>query len=141
MKQWNASSAAAGLTFESMYAQHPDGRMDRVSGLTWRLWRTVRHDEGTISPPVVRGRTRLIAPPAAEIVCRANALCPISGTWQPWMKAEHPLRSDVNQYWRQAWIVAGQPFPEPRRDWIVDVNANDVSWHLMDSIGIDIGLV
>lgn len=130
-----------GESYERVYAQHPDGIMDRVYGLTWRLWRTVRHDEGTISPPVVRGRTRLIAPPAAEMVCRANALCPISGTWQPWMKAEHPLRSDVNQYWRQAWIVAGQPFPQPRRDWMVDVNANDVSWHLMDSIGIDIGRV
>ena len=48
------------------------------------------------------------------------------------------MQTVVNQYWRQAWIVAGQRFPDPQRDWKLDVPASDVSWHLMDSVGIDI---
>lgn len=127
-----------GERFDRVHAQHPDGRTDVVSGLTWLHWRTVRHDLGTISPPLVSGRTRATEPPAAATICSAGERCPVSGTWQPWMHTEHPMQSAINHYWRQAWLVAGQRFPDPQLDWMLDVAAADISWHLMDDIGVDI---
>ncbi|WP_426192953.1 hypothetical protein [Massilia sp. DWR3-1-1] len=32
---------------------------------------------------------------------------------------------------RQAWLVAGQHFPDPQRDWMLDVVADD-------AVGVDI---
>ncbi len=48
---------------------------------------------------------------------------------------EHPLREIVNQHWRQAWLLAGQAFPQPQRDWLLDLPERDVAWHLMDAAG------
>jgi hypothetical protein len=127
-----------GELFDRVHAQGPDGNHAAVSNLTWMHWRTVRHDAGAVMPPVVRGRTRETAPPFTASTCRADERCPVSGTWQPWMHADHPMQTAVNQYWRQAWIVAGQRFPDPQQDWKLDVPAADISWHLMDRVGIDI---
>jgi hypothetical protein len=127
-----------GERFDRVYAQNPNGAYDVVPNLRWTHWRTLRHDGGAVAPPLVRGRTRETARPVTASVCHADVLCPVTGTWQAWMHGEHPLQTAVNQYWRQAWIVAGQRFPDPRRDWLLDVPAADISWHLMDSVGIDI---
>ena len=128
----------SGERFDRVFAQNRDGRGEAVPNLTWLHWRTVRHDQGTVAPPVVPGRTREVKPPAAANICSADAHCPKSGTWQPWIGTDHPMQTSVNQYWRQAWIGAGQRFPDPQRDWKLDVPASDVSWHLMDGVGIDI---
>ena len=112
----------------------PDG--DRI--LRWRNWRTVRHDQGTVSPPVVSGRTRTIAPPVKPMACAASERCPVTGSWQPWMHAEHSMQDAVNQYWRQSWLVVGQTFPNPQIDWLLDVKAEHIIWYLMDSTGIDL---
>lgn len=127
-----------GEHFDRVCTQSPSGEYDAVQNLVWTHWRTVRHDCGAVAPPLVRGRTRETAPPVAANICRADALCPITGTWQAWMQVDHPLQTAVNQYWRQAWIVAGQRFRDPQADWKLDVPAADISWHLMDSVGIDI---
>ena len=84
------------------------------------------------------GRTRETELVAGAAICSADQRCPVSGTWQPWMHADHALQAAVNQYWRQAWIVAGQHFPDPRLDWKLDVPTEHISWNLMDNIGIDI---
>jgi hypothetical protein len=39
---------------------------------------------------------------------------------------------------RQAWLVAGPHFPDPQRDWMLDVVADDIIWHLMDAVAVDI---
>jgi uncharacterized protein len=127
-----------GERFDRVFAQTPDGKLEAVPNLIWLHWRTVRHDQGTVAPPVVRGRAREAAPPAAGNICSADERCPVSGTWQPWMRADHPMQTSVNQYWRQAWVHAGQRFPDPQRDWKLDVPAADITWHLMDSVGVDI---
>lgn len=127
-----------GELFDRVHAQGMDGSHATVSNLTWIHFRTVRNDAGAVVPPVVRGRTRETAPLSTASVCRAEDRCPVSGTWQPWMHADHPMQTAVNQYWRQAWIVAGQRFPDPQQDWQLDVPAADISWHLMDRVGIDI---
>jgi hypothetical protein len=48
------------------------------------------------------------------------------------------LRHIVNVYWRQTWVIEGEPFPHPQRDWMLDLSSELVTWHLMDR-GIDIG--
>ena len=55
-----------------------------------------------------------------------------------WIGVEHLMQGAVNQYWRQAWLLAGQPFPDLKLDWLLDVPAGDITWHLMDSTGVDI---
>lgn len=108
------------------------------SKLIWRHWRTVRHDDGTLSPPVVSGRTRVIETLAIAKACSGIARCPISGVWQPWMHVEHSMQNIVNQYWRQVWLIEGQRFPNPKLDWMLDVAAGEITWHLMDGTGVDI---
>jgi uncharacterized protein len=127
-----------GERFDRVFAQTPDGRLEAVPNLIWLHWRTVRHDQETVAPPVVRGRAREAAAPAAANICSADERCPVSGTWQPWMRADHPMQTSVNQYWRQAWVHAGERFPDPHWDWKLDVPAADITWHLMDSVGVDI---
>ena len=104
----------------------------------WQNWRTVRHDLGNIPPPVVSGHTRQVKPPAKATACASSERCPVSGTWQPWLHTAHPMQYCVNQYWRQAWLVEGQRFSDVELDWMLDVAADDITWHLMDDAGIDI---
>lgn len=40
--------------------------------------------------------------------------------------------SIVNQPWRQTWLRPGQPFPQPERDWLLQLSEQDVTWHLME---------
>lgn len=112
-------------------------RSKSVDNLVWEHWRTVRYDRKTVAPPIVRGRTREIAAPANLVSCAENERCPVTGVWQPWLSSDHQLAPLVNQCWRQAWIAAGQSFPDPRRDWKLQVNAV-ITWYLFDSNDLDI---
>ena len=42
------------------------------------------------------------------------------------------MHAAVNQYWRQRWLIAGQPFPQPQRDWLLPLPDQELTWHLMD---------
>ena len=127
-----------GERFEHMDILHRGHTANGARSLLWRNWRTVRHDEGTISPPAVSGRTRQIEPSAKVTACTSSKHCPVTGTWQPWMHAEHAAQVAVNQYWRQTWLVRGQRFPNPKLDWMLDVAGADITWYLMDSAGFDL---
>ncbi|WP_442920601.1 DUF6396 domain-containing protein [Massilia sp. S19_KUP03_FR1] len=129
-----------GERFERVDKRRQTRATDGGPGLQWRNWRTVRHDQGTISPPVDSKRTRLVAPPAKPTACAASERCPVTGIWQPWVHAEHPEQNTINQYWRQTWVVAGQCFPNPQLAWMLDVPATDITWHLMDCVGVDIAM-
>ncbi len=129
-----------GERFERVDKRRHARAADGGPGLQWRNWRTVRHDLGAISPPVVSKRTRLVAPPAKPTACAASERCPVTGIWQPWVHAEHPEQNTINQYWRQTWLVAGQCFPNPQLAWMLDVPATDITWHLMDCVGVDIAM-
>ncbi|WP_211466144.1 tetratricopeptide repeat protein, partial [Collimonas silvisoli] len=73
------------------------------------------------------------ANPAAMTLCNGAEPCPHSGVWQPTLAAEHPLKSLVNWRWRQAAVVQGQRFPEPDKDWLVDVASDMVTWQLVEA--------
>jgi hypothetical protein len=122
-----------GEHFERIDTLRRSQSIDVTPSLLWRNWRTVRHDEGTISPAVVSGRTRQIEPSATNTACTGSERCAATGTWQPWIHAEHIAQDAVNQYWRQAWLFKGQRFPDPRVDWMLDVSEAEITWYLMES--------
>ncbi|MBB3222771.1 hypothetical protein [Pseudoduganella umbonata] len=69
--------------------------------------------------------------------CGSEVPCTSTGIWQPWIDPEHPLQRIVNVTWRQAWLREGQPFPQPQRDWLLDLPNELLTWHLLDT-GVDI---
>ncbi|WP_211464957.1 SEL1-like repeat protein [Collimonas silvisoli] len=73
------------------------------------------------------------ANPAAMTLCDGADPCPQSGIWQPTIPAEHPLKSLVNWRWRQSAVLQGQRFPEPDKDWLVDVASDMVTWQLVEA--------
>jgi hypothetical protein len=107
------------------------------SWLVWEHWLTVDADEGDVRPRAARGLARTVEHPAPLRFCSSDLSCPATGIWQPWIDPGHPLRRIVNVYWRQAWVREGQPFPDPQRDWLLDLPEELITWHMLDS-GIDI---
>jgi uncharacterized protein len=111
----------------------------RYGPVTWEQCLTIRHDHGAVQPRAVHGLLREVARPEPSLSCACGEACPVSGVWQPWVSADHPLQAIVNQYWRQAWLTQGAPFPQPRRDWLLDLPDGEVTWHLMDASIPDLG--
>lgn len=109
-----------------------------MKGVLWQHLLTIDHHLNEIQPRAAAGLTRTVARPVSLSYCKADAMCPITGTWQPWVHNEHPMVEIVNGHWRQKWLLAGQPFPHPQRDWLLELPASDVSWHLMDDAPVNI---
>jgi uncharacterized protein len=115
-----------------------DGK-SRYGPVTWEQCLTIRYNHGAVEPRAARGLLREVARPEPLLSCACDLVCPVSGVWQPWVAADHPLQAIVNQYWRQAWLNQGAPFPRPRRDWLLDLPDDEVTWHLMDASLPDLG--
>jgi len=111
----------------------PQHGANGANSVIWRRWDTIRHDPEAVEPLAPIGWTRICARPQPLISAPSTSPCPIQGTWQPWVASDHPLQACVNQYWRQAWLTVGQPFPHPEKDWMLSIPATDIVWHLMDS--------
>jgi hypothetical protein len=109
-----------------------------LESIVWKHWLTIDHDHPAIRINAAEGLTRMVPHSEPLLQCTAQAKCPATGIWQPWIDREHPLQAIVNQHWRQSWITEGQRFPDPRQDWLLDLPADLVTWHLMDAEGVDI---
>jgi hypothetical protein len=109
-----------------------------ISGMRWQLFLTIKHNDGTVEPLVPAHLVRHMASPDPSVLSSADRPCPVTGTWQPWIRSDHPLSGFVNQYWRQAWVIAGQPFPSLKHDWLPALQASEITWQLMDSSPINI---
>jgi hypothetical protein len=109
-----------------------------IRNVVWERMLTVPKDRNAVAPKAAAGLSREVVPPEPRLSCDATKPCPVTGTWQPWLSVESPLRHAINQTWRQAWITSGQQFPNPRQDWMLRVEPNDLSWHLLDSAADDI---
>lgn len=103
-----------------------------IPGVVWERLITVHHNDGAVEPRAAAGLMREVPALTPPRSCAADQVCPITGTWQPWLPSEHPLRHAVNQPWRQAWITAGQRFPHPQHDWLLPLDVSDLAWHLLD---------
>ena len=122
-----------GEPFDIQYAPDSKGTHLPLTGLVWEHSLTIRHNHGAIEPQATAGLTSVVARPLPLRSARADAPCPVTGVWQPWLSDGHPLQAAVNQFWRQSWLRAGEPFPQPQRDWLLNVPATELTWHLMDS--------
>jgi len=121
-----------GEEFRHFNVLDADGKV-RYGGVTWEHCLTIHHNHGAVEPRAARGLLREVARPEPLPSCACGQACPVSGVWQPWVVADHPLQAIVNQYWRQTWLNRGAPFPRPRRDWLLDLPDDEVTWHLMDA--------
>lgn len=121
-----------GETFEP--PRFPDGIAAKpVAGLVWQRVLTVRNDGGAVAPRTALRLSRQVELPSPLLECTGNQKCPTTGTWQPWLAPGHPLEQEVNQAWRQRWLTAGQPFPDPKRDWMLPLDSADLKWHLLEA--------
>jgi hypothetical protein len=104
-----------------------------IQGLAWQHFLTVRHNHGAVEPLAAAGMAREVVRAEPHRSCDARTPCPATGTWQPWLPLEHPLRHAVNQSWRQAWARAGDAFPDLHNDGHLQIDPNDLKWHLLDN--------
>lgn len=120
--------------------RYPQGMGSRaIPELTWQRFLTVRHDHGVVNPVAATGMTREVIRTQPQRSCNALKTCPVTGTWQPCLSTEHPLHQVVNQPWRQAWVVAEQPFPQFVDGSYLPFNPDELTWHLMDSAAPNLG--
>ncbi|GGX92738.1 sel1 repeat family protein [Massilia dura] len=124
---------------EAFDVPHYIDKRTLVSGLPiiWKHWLTVNHDYPKVRVDATSGLIRTVQHSEALIQCQGNKMCQVTGVWQPWIDAKHPIHLAVNQYWRQSWVREGQFFPNPQRDWLLDLPANLITWHLLDSQGVE----
>jgi len=105
-----------------------------IQGLVWQHFLTIRHNHGAVEPLAAAGMTREVVFVEAHRACDARTPCPSTGTWQPWLPLEHPLRHVINQPWRQAWITAGEGFPDLHNDDYLQIDPDVLKWYLLDSV-------
>lgn len=106
--------------------------------VSWEYWITTWGDREAVEPRAPKDLIRVVPRPTPFVSSPADVPCPRTGTWQPWVPADHPLAQLINQHWRQAWVVAGKPFPQPKTDWWIDLPGVQITWHLMDDAPVNI---
>ncbi len=104
-----------------------------AEGIVWQRVLTVRNDGGAVAPRTALRLSRQVERPSPQLECDGNKKCAVTGTWQPWLMSGHPLEQEVNQAWRQRWLTAGQPFPDPKRDWMLPLDGSELKWHLLET--------
>ena len=121
-----------GEAFEQLRV--PNGMGVRaIDGIVWQRVLTVRNNGGVVAPRTALRLSREVERPAPQVECDGSKKCPITGTWQPWLAPGHPLEQEINQAWRQRWLTAGQPFPDPKRDWMLALDSAELKWHLLEA--------
>lgn len=119
--------------FEVLYSRAPDGRRPKaIPNIVWEYFRTIPREPNVVAPQAVPLLVREVPAMQSSVRRASNQSCPVGGIWQPWVPDGHPLASIVNQPWRQSWLSAGQSFPQPKRDWLLDLQDEEVTWHLME---------
>ncbi|MCG2583664.1 tetratricopeptide repeat protein [Massilia sp. TS11] len=102
-------------------------------GLAWKRVLTVRNNGGAAEPRTAMNLSTTLARPEPYVDCLGSKPCKQTGVWQPWVPPGHALEQAINQPWRQAWLTAGQPFPDPKRDWMLPIDSSELQWHLMEA--------
>lgn len=105
-----------------------------IQGLVWQHFLTIRHNHAVVEPLAVAGMAREVVPVETHRACDARTPCPSTGTWQPWLPLEHPLRHAINHPWRQAWVTVGEAFPDLHNDDYLQIDPDVLKWYLLDSM-------
>lgn len=123
---------ATGEAFDLLPYPSTASTYGTIRNVIWERMLTVPSDRTAVAPQTATALSREIVPPEPRLSCDAAEPCPVTGTWQPWLPVDHPLRHAVNQSWRQAWMTSGQSFPDPKSDWLLSLDNHELSWHLLD---------
>jgi len=86
-----------------------------------------QHDLLNEHPLVARGLARYGDVPEPPMLCKGNATCPQTGVWSARVPDDHPMAALFNQWHRQAYVMKGQPFPDPKAQHL-DITARAVTW-------------
>jgi uncharacterized protein len=78
------------------------------------------------------GWLRQVTKVSVPLQCNGLGKCPETGIWEGRISADHPLAALYNQWNRQAFVEAGQAFPDARRQHL-DVAPADVRWTWLGS--------
>ncbi|AOI80281.1 MULTISPECIES: tetratricopeptide repeat protein [Burkholderia] len=78
-------------------------------------------------PRVTQGIARVAEFPDPAIRCRGTRTCPVTGIWQAGVADDHHRAATFNQWYRQAYVLQGDAFPDPRAMHL-DVSPADVTW-------------
>lgn len=124
-----------GEPFPTLMSQQGRGPL---TGIVWHRWDTVRANPEAVEPMAAAGLVRIVPRPLPLMSCSSAMVCPVTGTWQPWLRSDHPLHLSINHYSRQVWLVEGQAFPQAVRDWRLPVSDAGISWHLMDARAVNL---
>ena len=65
--------------------------------------------------------------PPRLVACNGSQTCPETGIWEGRVAEEHPLAKVYNKWDRQAYVEKGNPFPDPRAQFL-DIAMRDVRW-------------
>ncbi|WP_414858023.1 hypothetical protein [Burkholderia sp. IT-111MI5] len=63
----------------------------------------------------------------SAVQCRGTRACPVTGVWQASATDDHRRAATFNQWYRQACVMRGDTFPDPRAMHL-DVSPADVTW-------------
>jgi len=121
-----------GETFDKVQVPALTGEAP-VGGLAWQRFVTVRRDHTSVAPVAVADVAREVPLAEPALSCAVGTPCPVTGVWQPWLASGHPARVALNQPWRQAWLVAGQHFPNPWHGEQPPFDPAELTWHLMEA--------
>ena len=121
-----------GETFDKVHVPASTGAAP-IGGLTWQRFITIHRDQPSVAPVAVAGVAREVTLEEPDLSCAVGTPCPVTGVWQPWLAFDHPSRVTFNQPWRQAWLVAGQHFPNPWHGEQRPFNPAELTWHLMEA--------
>lgn len=121
-----------GEAFDKVYEPASNGAAP-VGSLVWQRYVTVHRDPPTFAPVAVAGVAREVPLAEPALSCAVGTPCPVTGVWQPWLASSHPARVALNQPWRQAWLVAGQHFPNPWHGEQPPFDPAELAWHLMEA--------
>ena len=104
-----------------------------VGGLAWRRFVTVHRDHPSVAPVAVAGVAREVPFAGPGLSCGVGTPCPVTGVSQPLLASSHPAQVALNQPWRQAWLFAGQHFPNPWNGEQPTFDPAELTWHLMEA--------
>ncbi|QNK75268.1 sel1 repeat family protein [Variovorax sp. PAMC28562] len=85
-----------------------------------------------VHPLVIRGIARVTRVPEPRVECRGHRPCPRIGIWFGDLPDNHPLATRYNRWDRQAYLEAGQSFPDPAALQL-EVAAGEVRWLWCDN--------
>jgi len=131
--QWDRAQVPQRYARGEAFEQNREGLSPHDGRVMWHyVGVPARRAAQASDPRIAQGVARTTRLPAPRQTCTGSATCPRTGVWFGHIKDDHPLAATFNRWDRQAYVQAGQSFPDPR-DLYLDIAACDVIWLWLDN--------